>query len=156
MLPKAGEKAPSFNVKDGEGRRVKLSNFKGKRVVLYFYPRDNTSGCTKEACGFQADLAEFERRNSVVLGVSTDDERSHQKFSEKFGLNFPLLVDTDHKLAESYGVWQEKSMYGRKYWGIKRITFIIDEKGRIARVFEKVSPATHSREVLDALDDMEN
>jgi len=150
----AGDKAPRFNLKDGNERAVKLSDFRGKKVVLYFYPRDLTPGCTKEACGFQSDLKEFEKRNVVVLGVSTDDARSHLRFSEKYGLAFPLLSDTEHRTAESYGVWQEKNMYGRKVWGIKRTTFIIDEQGRIAHVFAKVKPEGHSREVLDALDEM--
>ncbi|MCI0489478.1 MAG: thioredoxin-dependent thiol peroxidase [Blastocatellia bacterium] len=151
-MPSVGEKAPALDLKDVEGRTVKLATFRGKRVVLYFYPRDLTPGCTKEACGFQSDLAEFERRNAAVLGVSTDDASSHKRFSEKYGLAFPLLSDEGHKTAETYGVWQEKNMYGRKIWGIKRTTFIIDERGRIARVFARVKPDTHSREVLDALD----
>ena len=151
-MPSVGEKAPQLKLKDEQGRAVKLSDFRGKRVVLYFYPRDLTPGCTKEACAFQEDLAEFEKRNAVVLGVSTDDARSHRRFREKYGLGFPLLTDAEHETAESYGVWLEKNMYGRKMWGIKRTTFIIDEQGRISHVFNKVSPAEHSREVLDALD----
>jgi peroxiredoxin Q/BCP len=151
MLPAAGEKAPQFSLKDGEGNTVKLSDFKGKKVVLYFYPRDMTPGCTKEACAFQSDLPRFKRSDTVVLGVSTDDAKAHQKFTEKYGLGFPLLSDTEHKVAESYGVWQEKNMYGRKMWGMKRTTFIIDEQGRIAQVFAKVAPETHSGEVLEAL-----
>jgi peroxiredoxin Q/BCP len=139
-------------LKDEEGRAIKLADFRGKKVVLYFYPRDLTPGCTKEACAFQEDLAEFEKRNAVVIGVSTDDARSHKRFREKYGLQFPLLTDDGHETAESYGVWQEKSMYGRKVWGIKRSTFIIDEQGRISHIFNKVSPAEHSREVLDVLD----
>src|ERR1044071_7979391 len=147
-----GEKAPPLTLTDEQGRAVKLADYKGKRVVLYFYPRDLTPGCTKEACAFQEDLAEFEKRNAVVLGVSTDDARSHKRFREKYGLQFPLLSDGEHETAESYGVWQEKNMYGRKMWGIKRSTFIIDEQGRIRHIFSKVSPAEHSREVLDVLD----
>lgn len=150
-----GDRAPRFSLKDGEGRTVKLADFKGRKVVLYFYPRDMTPGCTKEACAFQDDLSEFDERNTVVLGVSTDDERSHGRFAEKYNLRFPLLADTDHQVAEAYGVWQEKNMYGRKMWGIKRTTFIIDEQGRIAHAFDKVSPAEHSREVLDTLDRLE-
>ncbi|HXG66481.1 MAG TPA: thioredoxin-dependent thiol peroxidase [Blastocatellia bacterium] len=153
-MPKEGNKAPQFNLRNHEGRAVRLSDFKGKKVVLYFYPRDMTPGCTKEACGFRDDMREFEKRNAVILGVSTDNEASHRKFIERYDLPFPLLADTEHQVAESYGVWQEKNMYGRKVWGVKRTTFIIDENGRIARVFEKVSPAEHSREVLDALDSM--
>jgi thioredoxin-dependent peroxiredoxin len=145
-------KAPQFNLKDASGKSVKLSQFKGKRVVLYFYPRDMTPGCTKEACGFQADLKQYEMKNAIILGVSTDDTDSHKKFSEKYGLKFSLLSDPDHKVADDYGVWQEKNMYGRKIWGIKRSTFIIDENGRIAHVFPKVNPVEHSSEVLAVLD----
>jgi peroxiredoxin Q/BCP len=151
-MPSVGDKAPQIKLKDEEGRAIKLADFRGKKVVLYFYPRDLTPGCTKEACAFQEDLAEFEKRNAVVIGVSTDDARSHKRFREKYGLQFPLLTDDGHETAESYGVWQEKSMYGRKVWGIKRSTFIIDEQGRISHIFNKVSPAEHSREVLDVLD----
>lgn len=152
MMPSVGDKAPPLDLKDVEGRAVKLAAFRGKKVVLYFYPRDLTPGCTKEACAFQSDLEEYERRNTAVLGVSTDDAGSHKRFSEKHGLTFPLLTDADHRTADNYGVWQEKNMYGRKVWGIKRMTFIIDERGRIAHVFAKVKPDTHSREVLEALD----
>ena len=151
-MPSLGDKAPQFKLKDEEGRAVKLADFRGKKVVLYFYPRDLTPGCTKEACAFQEDLAEFEKRNAVVLGVSTDDARSHKRFREKYGLQFRLLTDAEHETAESYSVWKEKNMYGRKMWGIKRATFIIDEQGRISHIFDKVSPAEHSREVLDVLD----
>jgi peroxiredoxin Q/BCP len=154
MMLSPGDKAPQLKLKDEQDRAVKLADFRGKKVVLYFYPRDLTPGCTKEACAFQEDLAEFEKRNAAVLGVSTDNARSHQRFREKYGLGFPLLTDAEHETAESYGVWQEKNMYGRKVWGIKRTTFIIDEQGRIAHIFNKVSPAEHSREVLDALDNL--
>ncbi len=147
-----GDKAPQINLKDAEGRAVRLSDFKGKRIVLYFYPRDLTPGCTKEACAFQADSTKLERKNAVVIGVSTDDERSHQRFREKYDLTFPLLCDPEHKLADAYGVWQEKNMYGRKIWGVKRTTFIIDEQGRVAHVFNKVNVAEHSKEVLETLD----
>jgi peroxiredoxin Q/BCP len=151
MMPSVGDKAPPFSLKDAEGRTVKLSQFKGKKVILYFYPRDLTPGCTKEACGFRDDLAKLERADAVVLGVSTDDEATHRKFRDKYGLNFPLLADPDHKTAESYGTWQEKNMYGRKVWGIKRATFIIDKTGAIAYVFPNVKPDAHSKEVLDVL-----
>jgi peroxiredoxin Q/BCP len=147
-----GDKTPPINLKDTDGRTVKLSDFKGKRVVLYFYPRDLTPGCTQEACGFQADVSKLARKNAVVIGVSTDDEKTHQRFREKYDLSFTLLCDTDHKLAEAYGVWQEKNMYGRKTWGVKRSTFIIDENGRLAHIFGKVSPGEHSKEVLDTLE----
>jgi peroxiredoxin Q/BCP len=154
MMLSLGDKAPQWKLKDEEGRAVRLSDFRGKNVVLYFYPRDLTPGCTKEACAFQEDLAEFEKRSAVVIGVSTDDARSHERFRMKYGLGFPLLTDAEHETAKSYGVWQEKNMYGRKMWGIKRTTFIIDGQGRIAHIFNKVSPAEHSREVLDALDNL--
>ena len=147
-----GEKAPQFKLKDASGRTVKLADFRGRKVVLYFYPRDLTPGCTIEACAFRDDLSEFDKRNAVVLGVSTDDQSTHQRFREKHGLQFPLLSDPDHQTAERYGVWQEKNMYGRKVWGIRRSTFVIDEQGRISRVFDKVKPDRHTREVLDALD----
>ncbi|HYP28947.1 MAG TPA: thioredoxin-dependent thiol peroxidase [Blastocatellia bacterium] len=147
-----GDKAPQLSLRDADGKPVKLSDFKGKKLVLYFYPRDLTPGCTREACAFQSDLSEFERRNASVVGVSTDDAKTHQRFREKYGLSFPLLSDPEHEAAESFGTWQEKSMYGRKIWGIKRMTFIIDESGRIAHVFDRVSPSEHSREVLDVLD----
>ena len=151
---KTGDQAPTWKLTDAAGRAAKLADYKGKRVVLYFYPRDLTPGCTVEACAFQSDLAEFEKRNAVVIGVSTDDARSHQKFRDKHGLQFTLLTDADHETAERYGVWAEKNMYGRKMWGIRRSTFIIDERGRVSRVFDKVSPAEHSREVLAALDEL--
>jgi thioredoxin-dependent peroxiredoxin len=154
MMLSVGDEAPQLKLKDEQGRAVGLADFRGRKVVLYFYPRDLTPGCTKEACAFQEDLAEFEKRNAAVLGVSTDDSRSHQRFRQKYNLQFPLLTDAEHETAESYGVWQEKNMYGRKVWGIKRATFIIDEQGRIRRIFNKVSPAEHSREVLDALDNL--
>lgn len=147
-----GDKAPRLSLKDADGKSVKLSDFKGKKLVLYFYPRDLTPGCTREACAFQSDLSEFEKRGAAVVGVSTDDAGTHQRFREKYGLSFPLLSDTDHETSESFGAWQEKNMYGRKMWGVKRMTFIIDERGRIAHVFDRVSPAEHSREVLDVLD----
>ena len=155
MMPQVGDKAPAFNVKDAAGKAVKLADFKGKRVVLYFYPRDMTPGCTKEACGFQADLQPIAAKNTVVIGVSTDTEASHQKFADKYNLSFPLLADTNHEVAEAYGVWQEKNMYGKKSWGIKRTTFIIDEQGKIAHVFKRVDTANHSREVLAALEKLD-
>ena len=158
MTIAVGEKLPAatFKEKTLEGP-IEITTdllFKGKRVVLYFYPRDLTPGCTQEACAFQSDLAEYDRRNAVVIGVSTDDARKHQKFRDKHGLQFTLLTDADHETAEAYGAWAEKNMYGRKVWGIRRSTFLIDEQGRINRVFAKVSPAEHSREVLAALDQM--
>ena len=146
-----GDKAPQFTLNDGEGNKVKLSDFKGKKVVLYFYPKDLTPGCTVEACAFRDDIGPIKKLGAVVLGVSADTEKTHQKFTEKHGLNFPLLADVDHSMSEKYGAWQEKSMYGRKYWGIARITYIIDENGKIAKAYEKVKPAGHSQEVIEAI-----
>jgi thioredoxin-dependent peroxiredoxin len=150
-IPSVGDRAPQFMLQDAQGRKFKLSEFKGKRVVLYFYPKDMTPGCTKEACGFRDDLAKFEKQGVAVLGMSADDVKSHQKFTENYDLNFPLLSDPDHKVAEMYGVWQEKNMYGRKSWGIKRTTFIIDEESKISRVFGEIDTSTHSQDVLQAL-----
>jgi peroxiredoxin Q/BCP len=151
---KAGDKAPAFSLKNTEGRTVKLSDFKGKKVVLYFYPKDDTPGCTKEACAFRDDYAQLKQRGVVVLGVSGDDQKSHQKFTEKYSLPFTLLSDPDHGMMEKYNAWVEKSMYGRKYMGVARITYIIDEAGRIAHVFPKVKPETHSQDVLRVIDQM--
>ncbi|HEY6331544.1 MAG TPA: thioredoxin-dependent thiol peroxidase [Blastocatellia bacterium] len=153
-MPAVGDKAPQVSATDADGKKVKLSNFKGKKVVLYFYPRDMTPGCTTEACGFRDDLPHFHKRDVVILGVSTDDEASHRKFREAHDLNFTLLSDPEHELAESYGVWQEKNMYGKKSWGVKRTTFIIDEQGRITHIFKKVDTANHSKDVMKVLDEM--
>ena len=146
-----GDKAPDFTTKDDQGHDVSLKDFRGKKVVLYFYPKDNTSGCTKEACDFRDNLGRIKRKDAVVLGVSPDSEKSHGKFKSKFDLTFPLLVDEDKKIVNLYGVWKEKSMYGRKYMGVERTTFIIDEKGKIAKIFPKVKVAGHVDEVLAAL-----
>jgi peroxiredoxin Q/BCP len=143
-----GGKAPAFSLKDDKGKTVKLSDFKGKKVVLYFYPKDNTSGCTKEACGFRDVYDDILAKGAVVLGVSPDSASSHGKFREKHGLPFYLLADEEHKAAEAYGVWSEKSLYGRKYFGIVRSTFIINEKGVIVKVFPKVKPEGHGEEIL--------
>jgi peroxiredoxin Q/BCP len=148
---KVGDKAPDFTVLNDSGEKVKLSDLKGKKVVLYFYPKDDTPGCTKEACSFRDGIAEIKKKGAVVLGVSVDSVESHKKFKNKFGLNFPLLADTDKKLVEAYGTWKEKSMYGKKYMGIERTTFIIDEQGRISHVFPKVKVDEHYDEVLRAL-----
>jgi thioredoxin-dependent peroxiredoxin len=147
---KEGDKAPSFTGKDQDGKTVKLSDYKGKRVVLYFYPKDDTPGCTKEACSFRDADQTFAKKGIKVFGVSTDSEKSHQKFISKFQLPFDLLADTDKKIVESYGVWGEKSMYGKKYMGTIRKTFLIDESGKIVRVFDKVNVAEHADEVLEA------
>ena len=149
---KAGEKAPDFKVQSDQGEEVTLSQFLGKKdVILYFYPKDNTSGCTKEACSFRDNMPKFDTKNAVVLGVSPDSVKSHQGFIQKQNLNFTLLSDPDHQLAEAYGAWGEKSMYGRKYMGILRSTFIIGKDGIIKKVFEKVKPEGHAVEVLQDL-----
>ena len=149
--PKVGQKAPDFTVLNDSGEKVKLSSFKGQKVVLYFYPKDDTPGCTKEACAFRDGAAEIKKRGAVVLGVSADSVDSHQKFKNKFNLNFPLLADTDKEIVEAYGTWKEKAMYGKKYMGIERTTFIIDENGKISHIFPKVKVDEHYNEVLEAL-----
>ncbi len=147
---KEGDKAPDFTAKDQDGKTVKLSDYKGKRTVLYFYPKDDTPGCTKEACSFRDADDVFNAKGIKVFGVSTDDEKSHRKFISKYQLPFDLLADTDKKIVESYGVWGEKSMYGKKYMGTNRKTFLIDENGKIAKIFDKVNVAEHADEVLTA------
>jgi peroxiredoxin Q/BCP len=147
---KEGDKAPVFSTTNQNGEKVTLGDLKGKRVVLYFYPKDDTPGCTKEACSFRDADEVYRKKDIVVLGVSTDDEKSHQKFISKFQLPFDLLADTDRSIVEAYGVWGEKSMYGKKYMGTHRKTFLIDEKGKIAKIFEKVKVAEHADEVLEA------
>ena len=146
-----GSPAPAFSLPSDEGTTVALKDLKGRKVVLYFYPKDDTSGCTIEACEFRDSWAAVRRAGAVVLGVSPDGIASHQKFKRKYELPFTLLADEDHAVAEAYGVWGEKSMYGRKYHGILRTTFILDERGRVARVFNKVRPEGHAAEVLAAL-----
>jgi peroxiredoxin Q/BCP len=148
---KVGQKAPEFSVVDDSGKTVKLSDFKGKKVVLYFYPKDDTPGCTKEACNFRDGIAEIKKQGAVVLGVSADSAESHKKFKTKFDLNFQLLADTDKKIVESYDVWKEKSMYGKKYMGIERTTYVIDKDGKISHIFPKVKVDEHYDEVLAAL-----
>ena len=149
--PQAGAEAPRFTLPSDRGEDVSLESLRGRPVVLYFYPKDDTSGCTTQACEFRDSWAEVQGRGAVVLGVSPDGVASHQKFRDKFALPFPLLADEDHAVAEAYGVWGEKSMYGRKYRGILRTTFVIDPAGRIARVFENVKPKGHAAEVLRSL-----
>lgn len=146
---KVGDKAPDFTSKDQNGNPVKLSDFKGKRLVLYFYPKDDTPGCTKEACSFRDADDVYRKKGITVLGVSTDSEKSHQKFISKFQLPFDLLADTDKSIVEAYGVWGEKSMYGKKYMGTFRKTFLIDD-GKIVKIFDKVDVAAHADEVLEA------
>jgi peroxiredoxin Q/BCP len=143
-----GDSAPDFAVRDAHGNEVKLADLRGQRVVLYFYPKDDTPGCTKQACSLRDSFSTFEDKNIKVLGVSLDDEESHQKFAEKFNLPFTLLADTDHKLSEAYGVYGEKDMYGKKYMGISRMTFLIDENGKIVKIFRKVNVDEHADEVL--------
>ena len=145
-----GDAAPDFEARDAEGNAVKLSSLRGRKVVLYFYPKDDTPGCTKEACSFRDSFAEFERRGIEVLGVSTDDERSHRKFAEKYSLPFTLLADTDHAVADLFGVYGEKRFMGRRYVGVTRKTFLVDEDGRVVKVFDKVKVDEHADEVLKA------
>jgi len=148
---KTGDKAPSFSLKDTDGKTVKLADLKGKKVALYFYPKDMTPGCTKEACNLRDNFAALKKHNMVVLGVSADDQVSHRKFTDKYELPFPLLSDPDHAAAEKYGAWGEKQLYGKTYMGIKRMTFLIDEQGKIARVIDKVTVDDHASQILDAL-----
>jgi peroxiredoxin Q/BCP len=148
-----GRPAPPFELVSDVGERVKLSDLRGSPVVLYFYPEDDTAGCTTEACEFRDEHARFRERGAVVLGVSPDDEASHARFKEKYSLPFTLLADPDHKVADDYGVWVEKNMYGKKRMGIKRSTFVIDAEGNIARAMYGVKPEGHAGEVLEALAD---
>ena len=133
-----GKKASAISLKDQDGAKVSLNDFKGKNIVLYFYPKDNTSGCTKEACNFRDDFPEFGKLNAVILGISPDSVESHKKFAGKYDLPFKLLSDEKKEVLEKYGVWKEKSMYGRKYMGVERSTFIIDKNGKVRKVFRKV------------------
>jgi peroxiredoxin Q/BCP len=151
---KVGAKAPAFSLKNTEGKTVKLSDYQGKKLVLYFYPKDMTPGCTKEACGFRDDYAQLRKRGVEVVGVSGDDQKLHEKFTEKYSLPFTLLSDPDHEMMEKYGAWGEKSMYGKKYMGVLRITYIIDEEGKIAHVFKKVKTDSHSQDVIKVLDEL--
>jgi peroxiredoxin Q/BCP len=146
-----GQKAPAFTLAADDGSKVKLSDFAGKPVVLYFYPKDDTPGCTREACAFRDASAPLKKAGAVVLGVSADDTASHVKFRDKFKLNFPLLSDTDHKVAEKYGAWREKNMYGKVSMGIQRSTFLIDSTGKVAKVWKRVQVDGHDQKVLEAL-----
>ncbi|ACU03102.1 MULTISPECIES: thioredoxin-dependent thiol peroxidase [Pedobacter] len=145
---KEGQKAPGFSAKDQDGNTVTLAQFAGKKVVLYFYPKDDTPGCTAEACDFRDNYQGLTAKGYVVLGVSTDDEKSHQKFITKHNLPFTLLADTDQKIVTDYGVWAEKNMYGKKYMGTVRTTFVIDEQGNIAHIIKKVDTANSTAQVL--------
>lgn len=146
-----GDLAPAFTAMTNGGGKISLADFQGKNVILYFYPKDNTSGCTKEACAFRDHFAEFKKRGAVVLGVSTDSAKSHDKFVEKFHLPFTLLADDDKKIVTAYGVWGEKSFMGRKYMGTYRVTFLIGPDGRIKKIWPKVKPEEHVDEVLAVL-----
>ena len=148
MPLKPGDKAPDFTLADHDGRPVSLSDFRGQRVLVYFYPKDDTPGCTKEACQFNDNLAAFERAQVPVLGISPDKADSHQKFRAKYGLRFGLLSDPDHKVMERYGAWGEKTMYGRTTTGVLRSTFLVDEKGKIARSWYNVKADGHAAKVL--------
>lgn len=146
-----GMQAPAFTLADKDGRRVSLSDFLGKKVVLYFYPKDNTPGCTRQACAFAAAYSEFEKKNAVVIGISKDSVASHEKFAEKYNLPFILLSDPELHAIQAYGVWQEKKLYGKTSIGVVRTTFIIDEQGKIIKVMPKVKPDTNAAEVLKLL-----
>ena len=148
---KPGDKAPEFTAPNQDGKNVSLSGFRGKHVVLYFYPRDDTPGCTKEACGFRDVWAEFSKKGAVVVGVSTDPVKAHAKFIAKFKLPFVLLSDEDKRIVQAYGVWGEKRFMGRKYLGTHRVTFLIDPEGKIKRVWPGVKPEEHAQEVLAAI-----
>ena len=147
-----GEMAPDFTTKDQSGNEVKLSDFRGQRVVLYFYPKDDTPGCTKQACSLRDSYDAFTEKGIKVLGVSNDDEASHRKFISKFSLPFDLLADTEKEIVNAYGVYGEKNMYGKKYMGINRTTFLIDEEGKIKKTFKKVNVDEHADEVLKAFE----
>jgi peroxiredoxin Q/BCP len=146
-----GTRAPDFTLSADDGSKIKLSQLRGKPVVLYFYPRDDTPGCTREACAFRDRKKELEKLGAVVLGVSPDNAASHEKFRDKFELNFRLLCDSDHKVADKFGAWREKNMYGRKSMGIQRSTFLIDAEGQVAKVWKKVSVDGHDEQVIEAL-----
>lgn len=147
-----GDVAPDFSLSADGGDTVQLADLRGRRVVLFFYPKDDTSGCTKEACGFRDALPEFDAQGAVVLGVSPDDVGSHEKFRDKYGLNFPLLADTDHSVAEAYGAWGKKKLYGREYEGVLRSTFVLDADGRIEKIYRNVKPAGHADLILADLE----
>jgi len=146
-----GKKAPAFKLVDQDGKTHSLKDYLGLQVVLYFYPKDNTPGCTREACDFRDEFSVFKKNNVVVLGVSADSIKSHKNFSEKFSLPFPLLSDESKEMIEAYGVWKEKSMYGKKYMGIERTTVVIDDLGKVKKIFSKVKVDGHTNEVLEAL-----
>jgi thioredoxin-dependent peroxiredoxin len=148
---KIGKKAPDFNLLSGNGKKYSLKDFAGRKLVLYFYPRDNTSGCTKEARSFENKRAVMKKNGAIVVGVSTDSADSHAKFASKYGLTFPLLSDEKKSVVKVFGVWKEKSMYGKKYFGVERTTVVIDEKGIIRHIFHRVKVEGHADEVLNVL-----
>jgi peroxiredoxin Q/BCP len=148
---KVGDKAPEFSLPVGDGSTLSLKDLRGKKIVLYFYPKDNTSGCTTEACSFRDNLKAIQKKGAVVIGVSPDSVDSHRKFADKYELSFPLVSDEKKEILKKYGVWKEKSMYGKKYMGVERTTFIIDGKGTVSHVFPKVKVDGHTEEVLAAL-----
>lgn len=150
---KEGDQAPDFTAVDGEGKAVRLKDLRGKKVVLYFYPKDDTPGCTKEACSFRDSFAKFKKRGIEVLGVSLDSEAKHKKFAEKYNLPFRLLADTDRAISEGYGTYGEKKFMGRTYLGVHRMTFLVDEKGKIKKIFSKVKPEDHAEAVLAAFNE---
>jgi peroxiredoxin Q/BCP len=150
-LPKVGEPAPFFELPNENGEMVKLTDFQGAPLVLYFYPKDDTPGCTKEACALRDDYSAYQKAGVKILGVSADSPASHRKFKDKYDLPFSLLADEEHEICEAYGVWAKKKFRGREYMGIKRTTFIIDGEGNISHVFENVKPAGHSQELIEAL-----
>ena len=150
---KEGDKAPDFTVRDGAGQVVRLKDLRGKKIVLYFYPKDDTPGCTKEACSFRDSFAKFKRHGIEVLGASLDSEKSHQKFIKKYDLPFRLLADTNRAISDAYGTYGEKKFMGRTYMGNHRMTFLIDEQGKIKKIFSKVKPEDHAEEVLAAFDE---
>lgn len=154
MALKIGDKAPLFKLKNQDDKLVSLSDLKGKPVVLYFYPKDDTSGCTKEACNFRDEFPKFGKMKAEIIGVSADSVESHKKFAKKYTLPFNLLSDEKKEVLEKYGVWQEKSMYGKKYMGIVRTTFIIDAKGKISKIFPKVKVDNHNQEIMEALKEL--
>jgi peroxiredoxin Q/BCP len=147
-----GDQAPDFTLPADDGSQVNLKDYRGNKVVLYFYPKDNTSGCTTQACDLRDAHPAIDARGAVVLGVSPDPLSSHEKFRDKYDLNFPLLSDEDHAVSEAYGVWKEKSMYGKKYWGVERSTFILDEDGVIQEAWRRVRPKGHAEKVQEALE----
>ncbi len=153
-LIEPGKKAPAFSLKDQDGKTHKLSDYAGRPLVLYFYPKDDTPGCTAEACAFRDNLVRFKPGKAAILGVSILDEASKAKFATKYDLNFPLLADADHEVADKYGVWQERSMYGKKFMGIARVTYLIGPDGKVARRWDKVKVEGHADEVLEAVNEL--